>query len=364
MSRARNLSDYASTDVTSAEFDKLDGDNSNSIESTKAPIDSPTFTGTVTASLMKITPQVQPETVGAAGTMYMDSSNYHIYVSDGTSWRTYSTSTIASGGDVHDVVIDGVEYRVHTFTSSGTFNVSGGSTLYDVEYIVVGGGGYSHSNAGAGAGGYRSSVVGELSGRGAPAESTLTLLPGSYSVIVGAKGTTAAANGDGNQSSFNGIVSLGGGGNYNTTNGRNGGSGGGARITTGIYSSVGGSGTSGQGYDGGSISLPPNISNFVYFIGSGSGGAASSATDITDYSEGSNAGDGIQSNITGFPTYYCHGGNGQTLVRDSTNTNTIYLVNGQIGLGVTNNSLPAYGGGGGTYYRFGADGIVIIRYKI
>ena len=44
-----------------------------------------------------------------------------------------------SGGTISTVTIDGIRYRVHTFTSSGTLHVD--APLDNVEYLVVAGGG-------------------------------------------------------------------------------------------------------------------------------------------------------------------------------------------------------------------------------
>ena len=87
-----------------------------------------------------------------------------------------ATGIVATGGTVTQTTVGSDIYNVHTFTSTGTFNVVSGKG--DVEYLVIaggGGGGIGASLAsrdgagGGGAGGYRSSVVGENSGGGASA---------------------------------------------------------------------------------------------------------------------------------------------------------------------------------------------------
>ena len=108
-------------------------------------------------------------------------------------------------------------YTIHTFTSSGTFTVPGTDTLNGVEYLVVagGGGGGASFGGGAGGGGFRTNVSGAVSGRGAGAEGAMNVAPGSYTVTVGAGGTSPYNNAEGNpggNSSFNGITSTGGGG--------------------------------------------------------------------------------------------------------------------------------------------------------
>ena len=78
-----------------------------------------------------------------------------------------------------------------------------------VEYLVIAGGGAGGSGygAGGGAGGYRCSVAGESSGGGASAESALSLVAGTYTVTVGAGGSSA----NGSNSVFSTITSIGGG---------------------------------------------------------------------------------------------------------------------------------------------------------
>jgi len=59
----------------------------------------------------------------------------------------------ATGGSIATVG----DYKVHTFTSSGTFEITAGTG--SVEYLIIaggGGGGGAHYGGGAGAGGHRS----------------------------------------------------------------------------------------------------------------------------------------------------------------------------------------------------------------
>ena len=89
-------------------------------------------------------------------------------------------------------------YRIHTFTSSGTF------TPYEdnlaVEYLVIAGGaggGMGWQAGGGGAGGYRTNGSGQTSGRGASAESSMTLGSSGtgYTVTIGAGGGSYGATG-------------------------------------------------------------------------------------------------------------------------------------------------------------------------
>ena len=96
-----------------------------------------------------------------------------------------SSQGSATGGTITDVG----GYRIHMFTSSGDFVVSGGNL--DVEYLVVagGGGGGANSIGGAGGGG----AGGRLTTLGNPE----TWDAGTYPVVVGAGGAGATGNGAG-----------------------------------------------------------------------------------------------------------------------------------------------------------------------
>ena len=79
----------------------------------------------------------------------------------------------ATGGTV---TTDG-DYKVHTFTSSGTFTVTSVIGSPTVDFLIIaggGGGGTGYYAAGGGAGGLRTSY-GSTSGGGAAAESGLTV---------------------------------------------------------------------------------------------------------------------------------------------------------------------------------------------
>lgn len=144
--------------------------------------------------------------------------------------RYLASAITATGGTETD---DGL-YKVRTFLSSGTFEITSGSG--DVEYLVVGGGGGgggARTNSwGAGGGGGGGVVVG-----------TKNLSVGSYSVVVGTGGSggidvgagSPAPKGiNGGDSSFDGMAAYGGGGGAgcgNTDGGLNGGSGGGGTFT-------------------------------------------------------------------------------------------------------------------------------------
>ncbi len=286
---------------------------------------------------------------------------------DGTLFSQYSSASLygikrgvsqitapATGGEITQA--NG--YWVHTFNSSGTFTPS--RDLSNVEYLVIAGGGsggasnYSANatSGGGGAGGYRSSVVGELSGRNSSAEARMNLTAGTaYAVTVGAGGTGSTSqfsNGtSGSNSVFNGITATGGGfgssGEANT-NGAAGGSGGGG---AGRFSTrSGGAGTAGQGFDGGGQTT--NINQ-----GGGGGGAGGAGGPQGVGSSPSIGGLGLASSIAGPLVTRASGGRGSI-----SDTNPDAAANsGSGGAGFNTSGTPARGGNGGS-------GVVIIRYLI
>ncbi|QDP57622.1 MAG: putative tail fiber protein [Prokaryotic dsDNA virus sp.] len=191
------------------------------------------------------------------------------------------------------------DFRVHTFTSSGTFT----NTITDLslQYLVIagGGGGSQSQNAtgggAGGAGGYRTSVPSATSGGGGSAESVLTLSTGDKTVTVGGGGGDRASGSD---SVFDSITSTGGGhgGGYQRTGAASGGSGGGAAFQAGA-----GSGTSGQGFGGGSATTGG---------GGGGGGAGAVGGNSGGNHLGGNGGTGVESSINGSATTRAGGGGG------------------------------------------------------
>jgi hypothetical protein len=268
--------------------------------------------------------------------------------------RSFSIEvSVASGGTT--TAIDG--YVVHTFTASGTFDLYADVNL---EYLVVagggGGGGNQYHSGGGGAGGLLQGQIFKTAG--------------SYSIEVGAGGSPGANSQQGNNginSSALGLTSFGGGGagSYQVAggNGRSGGSGGGAAGEMNA-TSFGGSGTPGQGNDGGR-----NDQN-VPGGGGGAGGVGGNANHGSPNNIAGNGGIGLESSISGTPTYYAGGGGASVRAGE---------VGGQGGLGgggngnasTGNPGQPNTGGGAGgperdtsTNNATGGSGIVIIRYAI
>ncbi len=264
------------------------------------------------------------------------------------------------GGTTSVIFDDGVQYKLHVFTSGvGTFTCP---VQKNVEYLVVGGGGgggVRHAGGG-GAGGL-------LSGSAAINAGT------AYSVTVGAGG---GSQNRGSNSAFGSIVAN-GGGNGSTNGGvitQDGGSGGG-----GSNGRAGGAATSGQGNSGGNANYGG--------IGAGGGGAGGNGSDTANFMPGS-GGAGVESSITGVPKYYAGGGGGGSWFQSSNSAlSTTYRVSsyglggsGVGGRGGDSDTLTGAsaasntgsgGGGGGAGYGnnsphgnggSGGSGIVVIRY--
>lgn len=242
-----------------------------------------------------------------------------------------------------------------------------------VDYLVVGGGGGGGARDSAGGGG-GGGVLSNLLGNGAPLE----LVPGSYSVTVGAGGAGAvgpdgggAARGEiGGTSAFHTVSALGGGGGGGySIEGSSGATGGGS----GRGKTTAAAGTAGQGYAGGGGT---GGANSAVDTGGGGGGAGEAGQAGVASSKGGDGGDGLAVAITGTSTYYGGGGGG------SPHRGATTLGGGLGGLGgggnaATSNAVaPSNGqantGGGGGAARSdvtgrnnggsGGSGVVIIRY--
>lgn len=276
-----------------------------------------------------------------------------IYLGENSVWTPF---VFATGGTVATEEIGGENYRIHTFTSSGTFEVVRAPAGATVEYLVIGGGGGgggttdTEPGGGGGAGGYRSSVVGELSGRNSTAESAFPVSPGSYAVVVGAGGSSQAA---GEQSSFDSIVALGGGNggrgrdSGGASGGGTGGSGGG-RGSNEVDSGAGGLGTAGQGFDGGGTT---SITAESSGSGGGAGGAGVSGTNVSGQIRPGGA--GLSSSITGTAVTRATGADSYStgIVAGGANTGD----GGRGRLGFSSSFDPGSPGG---------SGVVIVRYRV
>jgi len=274
----------------------------------------------------------------------------------------------ATGGTITTVCTN---FKVHTFTGPGTFDITAGAgPLSKVDYLVLAGGGGGGggepgywTGGGGGAGGFRESKTSSVSGcwSASPLVSSTPLGPFSSPLSIpvsvgaaGSAGTTAnpgcgsTAGGQGGNSIFSTITSTGGGGGgiatgdtsgtkparFGNPGGSGGGSGGGGTnpIGNGNTPSV----TPPQGNDGGQGAVPS--------AGRGGGGGGAGAVGGT-YPCGS-GGAGVASSITSSPVTRAVGGTDGNGTSGGANTGT----------GGGSNSSPGTTGAGGS-------GVVIIRYR-
>ncbi len=289
-----------------------------------------------------------------------------VRVTNSDSATSSSASITATGLPSGGTITTSGDYRIHRFTSSGTFTVPSGVSFSSRESLIVaGGGGGGNDNAGGGgAGGLIHNTSDSFSAGN------------SYSVTIGGGGGAGANSGgdggpyasNGSNSVFNSQTAIGGG---------RGGSGGGANATSGgsggggsgeAADGVGGAGTSGQGNRGGDVSGSGGG-------GGGGAGAAGQDGDVRAASKGGYGGAGLQKSITGSNTYYAAGGNGGN---DNGQYETQTSTNGIGGISNTNSSTGATAGatntgsgGGATTHTVspvgtgnGGSGVVVIRYEL
>jgi len=182
---------------------------------------------------------------------------------------------------------------------------------YSASFLIIAGGGGGAGgdggNGGGGAGGYRLSFGSDVSGGGTASETPLSLTPGTvYTVTVGgggaghpsspAGGGTAGVDSSISGSDITTVTSNGGGAGGYSNNNKDGGSGGGS--TTANVS--GGSGTAGQGFNGG-IGAPS-------YAGGGGGGAGAIGGTGTSPGSGGAGGAGVATSITGSSVTRAGGG--------------------------------------------------------
>jgi hypothetical protein len=322
--------------------------------------------------------------------VYVDSTQGWINTMDSTSnVRGINPFIVATGGTETTCG----DYKIHTFTSPGTFCVSCAGTPAgndQLEYLVVAGGGSgargdgTHSGGGGGAGGFRfaSPSLAPLCYPAKPlAGSTITASASAIPITVGAGGAGVddpAYSNSGSNSIFSTITSAGGGGAgaYSSLIALAGGSGGGAGT---CYPTGNGAGNTPpvsppQGNNGG-VSV-----GCGYASGGGGGGATAVGTNGTTGPGNSRGGPGGAG--AGVPNafgtsgqncgsnYYFSGGGGA----GPRSCSTTPAPAGGLGGGGPG-AMPAgtagttnTGGGGGSASGDGAgsnggSGIVIIRYK-
>jgi hypothetical protein len=249
-------------------------------------------------------------------------------------------------------------YTIHTFIGNGTFN-STGTSISNVQVLIIGGGGGGGSEDTAGGAGGGGGGAG-----GFIYNSSFAHTPGTYTVVVGASGAggTGISNGNnGSTSSFNGLTaSGGGGGGRGDVAGHPGGSGGG-----GGWNSDGGAGS--QGNDGGD-----GVEGAPYTTGGGGGAGAVGGTAVSTQS--GHGGAGLENSISGTAVFYAGGGGGGANTADYTGVNGAGGAGGGGAGGAKGGSAvqsgtanTGGGGGGGAGWGSGGggnggSGIVIIRY--
>ncbi|MEI6348003.1 MAG: glycine-rich domain-containing protein [Bacteroidota bacterium] len=265
------------------------------------------------------------------------------------------TTTLSTSFPTGGTITSSNSYRIHSYTSSGSFITP---VLNNYEVLVVAGGG-GGASGGGGSGGilYNSNYA---------------LSAGSASVIIGNGGTGGSAllggaiRTNGENSQFSALTAIGGGAggtNDALTSANSGGSGGGGGSTSTVNTN-GGLGTVNQGYAGGTVSSTKSSP----YASAGGGGAGSYGNPPISSSISGNGGVGFPYNFTGSNIYYAGGGGGGTW---SNGTHGIGGIGGG-GSGAYPNGIAGTansgggggggcGGGSGTGGN-GGSGIVIVRY--
>jgi hypothetical protein len=311
-------------------------------------------TGDITKSASN--PAVDTNPSGGVGTMWLNTTTGEMYsltdattntniwtnVGDGTGVEGYHPTSAATGGTI---TTDG-DFKVHSFTSSGTFTVTDNTGTFDL-LLIAGGGAAGAGNVttgtsaeragGGGAGGYRYYAgISSLSNQ-------------AYTITIGGGGTISGLYNsyNGQDSSALGYTASGGGfGGYSAVDGdyegQAGGSGGGAGGATNGTVHLGGLGNAGgyspvEGYNGGTTGIAAG----------NSGGGGGSAGPGSNYVTTGGGGPGTASTITGASVTRASGGD----------------VGGTVANGAVNTGDGGVGGQDTTSRGTGGSGIVIIRYR-
>ncbi len=285
---------------------------------------------------------------------------------------------LATGG----IITTSGSYKIHTFNTDGNFIVASAPGGSAIDVLMVGGGGgggaTSRGNCGHGGGGAGGLIY----------RTSQSISAGTYPIVIGTGGigcindsTTPKANAaNGNNTTFNGLVALGGGGancgNYNVRNASDGGSGGGGQHSDNGFL-LGGAGlqpgsvSGGFGNKGGDGPLSGQGSPCWYAGGGGGAGAAGANGSANVVAPG---GIGRQYDISGTAAYYA-GGGGAGACEGGCSDSSGGLGGGGLGSGGThtnknlNGAANTGGGGGGLTYNgvgsyagTGGTGVVIVRY--
>jgi hypothetical protein len=201
--------------------------------------------------------------------------------------QNISFLTEATGGSLSTTIENGITYKVHEFTSSGTFGITSIGSNSTIEYFLLAGGG------GAGGGSFQGGAGG---GAGGLIISSFTGAIQNYTITVGGAGTNSVisgittANAGGSGGSWGGAGSPGGSG---------GGDGGAGGCSTGA-------GTAGQGNNGGCGATGSE------FDPGGGGGGKGGVGGNAGGSVGGAGGAGLTSAFNGVSTLYAKGGGGRS----------------------------------------------------
>lgn len=287
-----------------------------------------------------------------------EKNSIKIIATNNSEAKNISSSPITVDAQGGVITTDDGDYRVHKFTSNGTFKVTSASDII-VELLVVAGGGGGGSSVSGGSGGGGGGGLIHYDNYLIPANNNIDITVG----IGGGPGLPKPNPGsNGTNSKFGPIEAIGGGGGgaggnalAELRNGRDGGSGGGAGFNgycqNGMTPRIGGKYETDQGNKGGSTSVC-GANSFGAAGGGGAGGEGNVNTLGSTYSAG---GSGKNFTISGSKVEYSAGG----------------LTGSSYTPKKVSDSPDNSGKGGDAAYptdlsvssKAGGSGVVIIRYK-
>lgn len=259
---------------------------------------------------------------GGSGTASMD-AGWELRLIPATDGQASSppseTFTVATGG----TIITQGDYKIHIITTATDFHVTQVGDDPTVEYILIaGGGGGGYSRGGGG-------------GAGGVITGTFQATTMYYSATIGAGGAggTSGKGSNGGSTILDMLIAHGGGGGDSAstqTGGNSGGSGGG-----GCDAGVGGTGTAGEGNDGGD-GIPAGSPGY----GAGGGGGSQGVGGDGSSSSGGRGGRCLWTTLMGKPIGVGGGGGGGA-----------YGGGGGVG------GAGGVGGGDGASYSPGGSGV-------